>query len=150
MRILIMGTGTFAEPTFQSVLAGRHPVVGLVTQPDRPTGQERGSTRQTGPGMKALAVAQGIPVFQPESVNTPEGVAGVQAFRPDLLVVAAYGQILAREVLAIPSQGGINVHASLLPKYRGAAPVAWAMSPTTRARSSRSCRRKPKRLLTWR
>src|SRR5256884_9877407 len=127
MRIVMMGTGTFAEPTFESLLSGPHPVVGLVTQPDRAVGQERGSTRQTGRGMKTIAQEHQVPVFQPESINTPEGVAGLKAFTPDLLVVAAYGQILSNEVLAVPGQGGINVHASLLPKYRGAAPVAWAI-----------------------
>lgn len=123
----MMGTGTFAEPTFQALLAGPHEVVGLVTQPDRAAGHERGSTRQTGLGMKAIAQQHGVPAFQPESVNTPEGVAGLREFRPDLLVVAAYGQILSDEVLTAAPHGGINVHASLLPKYRGAAPVAWAI-----------------------
>jgi methionyl-tRNA formyltransferase len=127
MRIVMMGTGTFAEPTFETLLAGPHPVVGLVTQPDRPVGEERGSTRQTGRGMKALAVERRVPVFQPEKINTPEGVAYLQALKPDLLVVAAYGQILSNEVLSSARLGGINVHASLLPKYRGAAPVAWAI-----------------------
>src|SRR5262245_50971680 len=127
MRVVMMGTGTFAEPTFQALLNGPHPVVGLVTQPDRPAGHERGSTRQTGRGMKQIALDATIPVFQPESVNTPEGIAGLQALQPELLVVAAYGQILSRDVLSVPPLGGINVHASLLPKYRGAAPVAWAI-----------------------
>jgi methionyl-tRNA formyltransferase len=123
----MMGTGTFAAPVFEALLASRHPVVGLVTQPDRAVGQERGSTRQVGPGLKALASKRQLPVFQPESINTPEGVAGLRAFAPELLVVAAYGQILSKDVLAVPPHGGINVHASLLPKYRGAAPVAWAI-----------------------
>ncbi len=123
----MMGTGTFAEPTFQALLAGPHQVVGLFTQPDRDTGQERGSTRQTGLGMKNIALQRGVPVLQPEKINTPEGIAGLQAWQPDLLVVAAYGQILSPDVLAVPRLGGINVHASLLPKYRGAAPVAWAI-----------------------
>jgi methionyl-tRNA formyltransferase len=127
MRLVMMGTGTFAEPTFQALLAGKHPVVGLVTQPDRPAGQERGSTRQTGRGMKALAVERGIPVLQPESINTPDAVVELRLLQPDLLVVAAYGQILSKDVLAVAPFGGINVHASLLPKYRGAAPVAWAI-----------------------
>jgi methionyl-tRNA formyltransferase len=127
MRIVMMGTGTFAEPTLEALLAGPHPVVGLVTQPDRASGQERGSTRLVGKGMKQIAVERNIPVFQPESINTPEGVAGLQSMQPDLLVVAAYGQILSKDVLAVPPQGGINVHASLLPKYRGAAPIAWAI-----------------------
>src|SRR4051794_23441379 len=117
MRIVMMSTGRFAEPTFEAVLAGPHSVVGLVTQPDRAAGAVRGSTRQTGPGLKALAAERGVPVFQPDSVNTPEGVAGLSALQPDLLVVAAYGQILSRDVLAAAPQGGINVHASLLPKY---------------------------------
>jgi methionyl-tRNA formyltransferase len=127
MRLVMMGTGTFAEPTFRALLAGSHSVVGLVTQPDRPIGQERGSTRQTGRSLKAMAVERGIPVLQPESMNTPAAVAELRALQPDLLVVAAYGQILSKEVLAVPPLGGINVHASLLPKYRGAAPVAWAI-----------------------
>jgi methionyl-tRNA formyltransferase len=123
----MMGTGTFAEPTFEALLATEHPVVGLVTQPDRPIGQERGSTRQAGRGLKALAEEKQIPVYQPESINTPDGVRTLQSLVPDLLVVAAYGQILSKDVLSVPARGGINVHASLLPKYRGAAPVAWAI-----------------------
>src|SRR5436309_2384966 len=127
MRTVMMGTGLFAEPTFEALLASPHPVVGLVTQPDRVVGPERGSTRQTGRGLKAIAQEHGVPVLQPESINTPEGVAALQALQPELLVVAAYGQILSRDVLAVPPLGGINVHASLLPKYRGAAPIAWAI-----------------------
>src|SRR5579872_3187690 len=127
MHIVMMGTGLFAEPTFEALLGSSHAVVGLVTQPDRVVGAERGSTRQTGRGMKAIALENGIPVLQPESINTPQGVADLQSLRPDLLVVAAYGQILSRDVLAAAPQGGINVHASLLPKYRGAAPIAWAI-----------------------
>ncbi len=127
MRIVMMGTGLFAEPTFEALLGSLHEVVGLVTQPNRDRGQLRASTRQTGRGMKEIAVAAGVPVFQPDSVNTPEGVAQLREFRPDLLVVAAYGQILSREALSVPPSGGINVHASLLPKYRGAAPIAWAI-----------------------
>jgi methionyl-tRNA formyltransferase len=127
MRIVMMGTGTFAEPTFEALLAGSHPVVGLVTQPDRDVGEARGSTRQTGRGMKAIAQERSIAVLQPEKINTPEGAAALRELKPDLLVVAAYGQILSEEVLQSARLGGINVHASLLPKYRGAAPVAWAI-----------------------
>jgi len=127
MRLIMMGTGTFAEPTFTSLLASGHEVIGLVTQPDRVTGKERGSTRQARQGMKELALERHLPVLQPESINTPEGVRDLTDLRPDLLVVAAYGQILSRDVLAIAGLGGINVHASLLPKYRGAAPIAWAI-----------------------
>ena len=127
MRLVMMGTGSFAEPTFLKLLDTAHSVVGLVTQPDRATGKERGSTRQARQGMKDIAVARNIPVLQPESINTPEGVASLAALHPDLLVVAAYGQILCKDVLAVTPLGGINVHASLLPKYRGAAPINWAI-----------------------
>jgi methionyl-tRNA formyltransferase len=127
MRIVVMGTGTFAEPTFQALLNAGENVVGLVTQPDRDGGRQRGSTRQTGVGMAVLAAAHGIPVIQPESINTPDGVAALEAFVPDLLVVAAYGQILKPDVIAAPTMGAINVHASLLPKYRGASPIAHAI-----------------------
>ncbi len=123
----MMGTGLFAEPAFEALLASSHTVVGLVTQPDRVIGQERGSTRQTGRGMKTIAREHNVSVFQPESINTPEGMAILKELEPDLLVVAAYGQILSREVLEAAPLGGINVHASLLPKYRGAAPIAWAI-----------------------
>src|SRR5262245_12041971 len=123
MRVVMMGTGTFAEPTLRALLASRHEVVGLVTNPDRPSGREREMVR----GMKAIAVEHDVLVFQPESVNTPEGVARVRGVQADLLVVAAYGQILSAEVLNAAPMGGINVHASLLPKYRGAAPIAWAI-----------------------
>jgi methionyl-tRNA formyltransferase len=127
MRVVMMGTGLFAEPTLEALLASRHEVAGLVTQPDRAAGQERGSTRQTGRGMKAIALEHHVRVLQPESINTPEGVAALADLKPELLVVAAYGQILSKEVLSVPPRGGINVHASLLPKYRGAAPIAWAI-----------------------
>jgi methionyl-tRNA formyltransferase len=123
MRIVMMGTGRFAEPTFEAVLAGPHPVVGLMTNPDRPSGRDREMLR----GMKRIALARGVPVLQPESINTTEGAAALRELKPDLLVVAAYGQILSKDVLSTATQGGINVHASLLPKYRGAAPIAWAI-----------------------
>src|SRR5262245_17024452 len=127
MRIVMMGTGTFAEPTLEALLRGPDLVVGVFTQPDRDAGNRRGSTRQVGRGMKEIAAERGIPVFQPESVNSPEGVAMLRGVKPDLLVVAAYGQILSKEVLGIPTQAAINIHGSLLPKYRGAAPIAHAI-----------------------
>jgi methionyl-tRNA formyltransferase len=123
----MMGTGSFAEPTFLKLLESAHPVVGLVTQPDRATGKERGSSRLAKQGMKEIALARQVPALQPESINTPEGVQTLAALKPDLLVVAAYGQILSNEVLSTAPLGGINVHASLLPKYRGAAPINWAI-----------------------
>ncbi len=127
MRLVMLGTGTFAAPTFEALFATRHQVVGLVTQPDRPPGKERSSTRQAGRGLKDIAHDHGVPVRQPGNINQPEEVAQLRAWQPDLLVVAAYGQILSRAVLATAAQGGINVHGSLLPKYRGAAPVVWAI-----------------------
>ncbi|MBX7102531.1 MAG: methionyl-tRNA formyltransferase [Gemmataceae bacterium] len=124
----MLGTGTFAEPTFRALLGqSRHTVVGLVTQPDREAGRKAASTRQVGEGMTTLARAAGVPVYQPESINTPEGVDQLRAWRADLLVTAAYGQILKADVLESARLGGINVHGSLLPRYRGAAPVAWAI-----------------------
>lgn len=128
MRIVMMGTGTFAEPTFEALLASfAGEVVGLVTQPSREGGQRRGSTRQVSRGMAAIAREAGVPVIDPPSINAPDGLAQLQDLQPDLLVVAAYGQILSPQVLAIPTLAAINVHASLLPKYRGAAPVAYAI-----------------------
>src|SRR3954464_6893511 len=130
MRLVMMGTGTFAEPTFEALLSNfGGEVVGLVTQPERDAGNKRGSTRQTGKGMTNIAqqAASGLAIAQPESINTPEGLAQLRELRPDLLVVAAYGQILSKDVLSVPARGTINVHASLLPKYRGAAPVAYAI-----------------------
>lgn len=128
MRFMMMGTGTFAEPTFRALLQSfPGQVVGLITQPERDSGNKRGSTRQTGEGMPTIAQAAGIPVLQPESINSPEGLAALRGLQPDWLVVAAYGQILSREVIAAPTHGAINVHASLLPKYRGASPIAHAI-----------------------
>jgi methionyl-tRNA formyltransferase len=127
MRVVMMGTGTFAEPTFEALLSRPGMVVGLFTQPDRDGGQERGSTRQTGRGMKAIAEGHNVPVFQPEKINTPEGIEMLRSLSPDLVVVAAYGQIFKEEVRAVPPHGFVNVHASLLPKYRGAAPINWAI-----------------------
>lgn len=128
IRIAMMGTGTFAEPTFEAMLAA-YPgeVVGLVTQPARATGRRSGATRQTGTGMAEIAGTHGIPVLQPENINSDDGLRALRELEPHLLVVAAYGQILKPAVLAIPRLGAINVHASLLPKYRGAAPVAHAI-----------------------
>lgn len=125
----MMGTGDFAVPTFESLygigLSGTgHQVVGLFTQPDR-TG--RGHHRNLQNPMKELAQRHETPVFQPEKINTPESLAELRRLAADLFVVASYGQILSPELLSIPRLGSINVHASLLPKYRGAAPVEYAI-----------------------
>lgn len=127
MRIVMMGTGTFAEPTFSALIDSRENVVGLVTQPEREVGRRTGASRQVGVGLNHIAMAAGIPVLQPESINTPDGLAALRSLAPDLVVVAAYGQILKPEVIAVPTLGMINVHASLLPRHRGAAPVAYAI-----------------------
>lgn len=118
----MMGTGGFALPTFHALLEGRR-VVGLFTQPDR-TG--RGHHQHVNP-LKELAGQHGIPVFQPPKVNEAESIEQLGSLRPDLCVVAAYGQILSPQLLAVPARGAINVHASLLPKYRGAAPIQTAI-----------------------
>lgn len=128
MRIVMMGTGVFSEPTFESLLINKKEVVALFTQPDKAMGEEKASTRQVGKGMKNIALQHQIPVFQPFKINSGEGLAILRDLRPDLFVVAAYGQILSPEVLGVPTRGGINVHASLLPKYRGAAPVQWTIA----------------------
>jgi len=128
MRLVLMGTGTFAEPAFDRLLAAGHDVPCLVTQPGKEKqSKARGSTRQTGEGMEALAARHGVPVWRPGNINDPENVARLHAFGADLLVVAGDGQILKPEVLGAATLGGINLHASLLPRHRGAAPVAWAI-----------------------
>lgn len=123
LRLVMMGTGEFALPTFQSLLDSGRNVVGLFTQPDR---VGRGHHHHINP-LKEAAIAHGVPVYQPERVNAPESIAALKALRADLCVVAAYGQILSAELLQTPRLGAINVHASLLPKYRGAAPVQYAV-----------------------
>lgn len=123
LRLLMMGTGTFALPTFRALIDSPHEVVGLVTQPDR-TG--RGHHSHPHP-MKETAVAHGIDVFQPERVNEEASLERLRAFGADAFVVAAYGQILSAALLEIPRLGAFNLHASLLPKYRGAAPIQYAV-----------------------
>ncbi len=123
-RIVMFGTGDFALPTFEGLLKTGHLVVGLVTQPDRPQGRKH----QLIPSrIKVAAEAVGISVFQPERVNEADALDVIRRFEPDLFVTAAYGQILSADLLTIPSGGGINLHGSLLPSYRGAAPVARAI-----------------------
>jgi methionyl-tRNA formyltransferase len=122
-RIVFMGTPEFALPTLER-LASHYPLVGVVTQPDRPAGRGR---RMVASPVKELALAEGIPLFQPERLRRVEAVEHVRAWAPDLIVVAAYGQILRPSVLEIPRLGVLNVHASLLPRWRGAAPVQAAL-----------------------
>jgi len=120
LRVVFFGTPSFAVPTLQALLASRHTVVAVVTQPDRPRG--RGQKLTASP-VKDAALAAGLPVLQPESVKTAEFVTQLADAKADVGIVAAYGQILTEKLLSTPRQGMINVHASLLPRYRGAAPV---------------------------
>ncbi|MGE0591352.1 MAG: methionyl-tRNA formyltransferase [Vicinamibacterales bacterium] len=120
LRIVYFGTPEFAVPTLDALLRSHHVVCGVVTQPDRP----RGRGRRVTPGpVKSRAVAHGLTVFQPSTLRTPEAHAAIAAWQPDLGVVAAYGKLIPDDLLAVPRLGMINVHASLLPKYRGAAPI---------------------------
>ena len=123
MRIVLMGTGEFALPAFRAVLASEHQVVAVVTQPDR-TG--RGHHQHVNV-VKELGISGGLPVLQPERVNRPEVLEQLRSFGADLFLVASYGQILKPELLSIPRLGAFNLHGSLLPKYRGAAPVQYAI-----------------------
>lgn len=123
-RIAMFGTGDFALPTFLALLKTVHPVVALVTQPDRPQGRKQELIPSR---IKREALRAGVRVEQPEDVNAPEGVELVRSLGVDLLVTAAYGQILSAELLGVPPLGGINLHGSALPRYRGAAPVARAI-----------------------
>lgn len=124
-RVVFMGTPDFAVPALEA-LADAHQVVGVVTQPDRPAG--RGQRLAPSP-VKQAALERGLPLFQPQSLRTPEAVAQLAAWEPEVIVVAAFGQILRQDVLNLPprSHGCLNVHASLLPRWRGAAPVAAAI-----------------------
>ncbi len=124
MRIVYMGTPEIAATILERLLEEPYEVVLVVTQPDRPKG--RGNTLTCSP-VKELAVSRGIPVFTPEKLRLPENVEVVREAEPDMIVVAAFGQILPKSVLDIPRYGCINVHASLLPKYRGAAPIQWSI-----------------------
>ncbi|MFO8013774.1 MAG: methionyl-tRNA formyltransferase [Phycisphaerae bacterium] len=124
MRIVFAGTGTFGLPSLRALMDGGQEIALLVTQPDRPAG--RGQSLRIGP-VKRLAKDRHIPVYQPENVNASSAVRRIRDARPDLLLVVAYGQILKRRLLDVPGYGAINLHGSLLPKYRGAAPINWAI-----------------------
>ena len=123
MRIVFMGTPEFAVPSLKALIREGYDIAGVFTQPDRPRG--RGNKLTPSP-VKAAATEAGIPVFQPERIRKT-GVNDLRSLKPDLCVTAAFGQILSQEILDIPPMGNINVHASLLPKHRGAAPVAYAI-----------------------
>lgn len=124
MKVVFMGTPDFSVGTLEAIIAAGHEVTGVVTQPDRPKG--RGKAMQYTP-VKAAAIAAGIPVYQPVKVREPEFVELLRQLKPDVIVVVAFGQIIPASILEIPAFGCLNVHASLLPKYRGAAPIQWAV-----------------------
>jgi methionyl-tRNA formyltransferase len=119
-----MGTSGFAVPSLEKLLASHHVVLAVVTQPDRPQGRGRQIAHSP---VKQLAMAHGLHILQPRRASDPQFLAALTSLAPQVIVVAAYGQLLRSTLLAIPPTGCINVHASLLPKYRGAAPVNWAL-----------------------
>jgi methionyl-tRNA formyltransferase len=124
MRVLFWGTPDFALPALRALGEEGHLVVGVVTQPDRPAG--RGRELSMSP-VKRMALDEGIPVLQPERARGEEFLEQLRALEPEVSVVVAYGQILRPEVLSLPKHGSLNIHASLLPELRGAAPIHWAV-----------------------
>lgn len=124
MRIVFMGTPDFSVPALEALKEGGHEIAAVVTQPDKPKG--RGKAVQMTP-VKLKALEYGIPVYQPVKVKTPEFTETLKELAPEVIVVIAFGQILSKAILDIPRYGCINIHASLLPKYRGAAPIQWAV-----------------------
>lgn len=124
MRFVVMGTGPFAVPMFAALLDSRHDVAALIT---RPTPPAKGGKKSPANPMRDVAENRGLPIYAPQSINSEEGLAILRQLAPGLLVVCDYGQILSPEVLATAPLGGVNLHASLLPKYRGAAPIHWAL-----------------------
>lgn len=124
MKLVFMGTPQFAVPSLEKLIRSGYTIAAVVTQPDRKSGRGH---KLVPPPVKTLAEAHGIPVLQFEKIKAAEGVAALKALAPDMIVTAAFGQILSKEILGIPPLGCLNVHASLLPKYRGAAPIQWAI-----------------------
>ena len=125
MRAIFMGTPEFAVPTLEALVRAGHEIVAVYTQPDRPKGRGQ---QLVPPPVKEAALRLGLPVFQPERVRRPENVAALEALTPEVMVVVGYGQIIPQSIIDIPRLGILNVHASLLPKYRGAAPIQWAIA----------------------
>ena len=125
MRIVFMGTPDFAVPSLEALIAAGHEVCGVFSQPDKPVGRHQNKLKPT--PVKECALAHDIPVFQPAGLRDGEALAQLKELSPELIVVAAYGRLLPDEILALPPKGCINVHSSLLPKYRGSAPIHWAV-----------------------
>lgn len=124
MKVVFMGTPEFSVPSLNALISRGDTIAAVVTQPDRERGRGH---RVLPPPVKALAQQHGIPVLQFARIKSPEGVSALKEVAPDMIVTAAFGQILSKEILEIPPLGCLNVHASLLPKYRGAAPIQWAI-----------------------
>jgi methionyl-tRNA formyltransferase len=124
MRIVFMGSGAFAIPSLEALISTGHEVAAVVTQPDKEKGRGR---EMAPPPVKPIALARGIPVLQPRRIKLPEAQEELRTLAPEMQVVVAYGQILPRTVIEIPPRGTVNVHSSLLPRYRGAAPIQWAI-----------------------
>jgi methionyl-tRNA formyltransferase len=124
VRIVFMGSPEFALPTLRRLIESEQDIVAVVCQPDRPAGRGRALRS---PPVKELAEARGFPVLQPERVNAPDALAALRALAPDAIAIAAFGQILKQPLLDLPKRGALNVHASLLPRHRGASPVAAAI-----------------------
>jgi methionyl-tRNA formyltransferase len=125
MRVVFLGTPEFAVPSLQALASGGHQVTAVFTQPDRPKG--RGNQIAESP-VKLAAKALGIAVYQPERIRRPESVEQLRQLRAEMIVVVGYGQIIPQTIIDLPRHGILNVHASLLPKYRGAAPIQWAVA----------------------
>jgi len=123
-KILFMGTAEFANPSLETLFKGGHTIIGVVTQPDRPRGRGR---QFEAPSVKMVAERHQLPVIQPERVRDTDFIQTFRTLAPDMVVLVAFGQILPKEVIQFPPMGCINVHPSLLPKYRGAAPIHWAL-----------------------
>jgi methionyl-tRNA formyltransferase len=137
VKIVFMGTPEFAVPTLERLLASqRHRVEAVVTQPDKPAG--RGKKLQP-PPVKEVALAHGLPVLQPQKIRGMNFDNVLRPFSPDIIVVVAYGKILPPEILQLPPFGCVNLHASLLPKYRGAAPIQWAIINGKKFQGSQLC-----------
>ena len=124
MRIVFMGTPAFAVPSLEALLRSGHQVVGVVTQPDKPRGH--GQALSPSP-VKQICMRVGVPVLQPTKMKDPDFLDALRAWQPDVIAVTAFGRILPPVILELPPRGCVNVHASLLPKYRGAAPIQWAV-----------------------
>ena len=124
MRVVFMGTPDIAATCLKKIIADGFDVVGVYSQPDRPKGR---GMKLVQPPVKEVALAAGIPVFQPESFRSDEAVEELKALKPDIIAVVAYGRILPQRVLDIPEKGCVNIHASILPRYRGSAPYQWAV-----------------------